>query len=173
MGTDPQEADEPRGGLPEQVRVRREKLDALRGPGIDPYPVGYPRTADPGRGPRQVGELPPDSATGVRVGVTGRVMLKRDGGKLCFATLRDGYRRPAGDARWPASARSCSTSGSRTSTSATTSASPARSSPRRRGELTVAADVVRADQQVAAAAAGEAQGPDRSRRPGSACATWT
>ena len=38
----------------------------------------------------EVGELPPDSASGVRVGVTGRILLKRDGGKLCFATLRDG-----------------------------------------------------------------------------------
>ena len=29
-------------------------------------------------------------ATGERVGVTGRVMLSRNGGKLCFATIRDG-----------------------------------------------------------------------------------
>ena len=32
----------------------------------------------------------PDTATGDRVGVTGRVMLYRNGGKLCFATIRDG-----------------------------------------------------------------------------------
>src|SRR5690606_39186317 len=32
----------------------------------------------------------PDTATGDRVGVAGRVMLNRVGGKLCFATLRDG-----------------------------------------------------------------------------------
>src|ERR1700748_3891111 len=42
--------------------------------GIDPHPVGYPRT-------------PP---TGETVGVTGRVIFSRIGGKLCFATLRDG-----------------------------------------------------------------------------------
>ena len=35
-------------------------------------------------------DLEPDSATGVSVGITGRVMLSRSGGKLCFATLRDG-----------------------------------------------------------------------------------
>ena len=34
--------------------------------------------------------LEPDTATGERVGVTGRVVLSRTGGKLCFATLRDG-----------------------------------------------------------------------------------
>src|SRR5690606_30980132 len=34
--------------------------------------------------------LPPDTATGERVGVTGRVMLLRTSGKLCFATIRDG-----------------------------------------------------------------------------------
>ena len=35
-------------------------------------------------------DLPPDTATGERVGVAGRVIFKRDTGKLCFATLREG-----------------------------------------------------------------------------------
>ncbi len=35
------------------------------------------------------GELPPDTSTGLQVSVTGRVILKRDHGKLGFATLRD------------------------------------------------------------------------------------
>ena len=30
--------------LPEQMRVRRAKLDRLREQGVDPYPVGFPRT---------------------------------------------------------------------------------------------------------------------------------
>jgi lysyl-tRNA synthetase class 2 len=75
---------------PEQVRVRREKLDRMRERGVDPYPVWFPRTttladlrgAHPG--------LEPDERTGVQVGVAGRVVLSRTGGKLCFATLRDG-----------------------------------------------------------------------------------
>jgi lysyl-tRNA synthetase class 2 len=77
-------------GLPEQFRVRREKLDRLRERGIDPYPVGYPRTHTLSAVRAQVGELAPDTRTGLTVSVAGRILLKRDGGKLCFATLRDG-----------------------------------------------------------------------------------
>jgi len=58
--------------------------------GIDPYPVGYPRTATAGELRVKYGSLPPDAATGEIVGVAGRIMLSRIGGKLCFATLRDG-----------------------------------------------------------------------------------
>jgi lysyl-tRNA synthetase class 2 len=76
--------------LPEQMRVRREKLDRLRAEGVDPYPVGYPRTATIAEVIAAHQGLPADVATGVRVGVTGRVLLSRTGGKLCFATLRDG-----------------------------------------------------------------------------------
>src|ERR687893_756570 len=36
------------------------------------------------------GDLPTDTATGDRVSVTGRVIFIRNGGKLCFATLRGG-----------------------------------------------------------------------------------
>ncbi|WP_017538127.1 MULTISPECIES: bifunctional lysylphosphatidylglycerol synthetase/lysine--tRNA ligase LysX [Nocardiopsis] len=75
--------------LPEQMRVRREKLDRLRAEGVDPYPVGYPRTDAIGDVRREHGGLEPDTATGHRVRITGRVMLYRTGGKLCFATLRD------------------------------------------------------------------------------------
>jgi lysyl-tRNA synthetase, class II len=58
--------------------------------GTDPYPVGYPRTATAGELRAKYGSLPPDVATEEIVGVAGRVMLSRIGGKLCFATLRDG-----------------------------------------------------------------------------------
>ena len=77
-------------GLPEQMRVRRAKLDALRERGVDPYPVGFDRTHTLAEIREGFDGLAADTATGERVGVTGRVMLKRDGGKLCFATLRDG-----------------------------------------------------------------------------------
>jgi lysyl-tRNA synthetase class 2 len=76
--------------LPEQVRVRHAKLDRLRAAGIDPYPVGYPRTHTLAQVREQAGALDPDSHTGTQVSVTGRVLLKRDGGRLCFASLRDG-----------------------------------------------------------------------------------
>ena len=31
-------------GVPEQMQVRLAKIDRMRADGIDPYPVGYPRT---------------------------------------------------------------------------------------------------------------------------------
>src|ERR1700678_4362133 len=58
--------------------------------GIDPYPVGYPRTTSMALLREDYGSLPPDTTTGKIVGVAGRVILSRIGGKLCFATLRDG-----------------------------------------------------------------------------------
>jgi lysyl-tRNA synthetase class 2 len=75
--------------LPEQMRVRRAKLDALRARGVDPYPVGFARSALLGAVRDRFPGLAPDTRTGERVEVAGRVVLKRDGGRLCFATLRD------------------------------------------------------------------------------------
>nr|WP_275410756.1 bifunctional lysylphosphatidylglycerol synthetase/lysine--tRNA ligase LysX [Sinosporangium siamense] len=80
----------PAEDLPEQMRVRREKLDRLRSEGVDPYPVTFPRTATVAEVREKYSDLPIDTQTGDRVGVAGRVMLSRQGGKLCFATIRDG-----------------------------------------------------------------------------------
>jgi len=76
--------------IPEQMQVRLAKVDRLRASGIEPYPVGYPRTDTVAAIRERHGELAADTATGERVGVTGRVILYRTGGKLCFATIRDG-----------------------------------------------------------------------------------
>jgi lysyl-tRNA synthetase, class II len=76
--------------LPEQMRVRLAKLDAIRAAGGDPYPVGFPRTAAIAELRERFGGLAPDTASGERAGIAGRVMLYRTGGKLCFATVRDG-----------------------------------------------------------------------------------
>ena len=76
--------------LPEQMRIRREKLDRLRSEGVDPYPVTFPARRPTPRSGRNTRAWSPDTATGDKVGVAGRVMLNRVGGKLCFATLRDG-----------------------------------------------------------------------------------
>jgi lysyl-tRNA synthetase, class II len=76
--------------LPEQMQVRLQKASRLRAAGADPYPVGYPRTHAIAQVRAEFGDLPADSATGRTVGVTGRVMLSRNSGKLCFATIRDG-----------------------------------------------------------------------------------
>jgi lysyl-tRNA synthetase class 2 len=77
--------------LPEQMRVRREKLDRIRAAGVDPYPVTAPRTHTLAEVRGLVGDsLAPDTLTGVEVSVAGRVLLKRDLGSVGFATLRDG-----------------------------------------------------------------------------------
>jgi lysyl-tRNA synthetase, class II len=82
--------DDDQGQVPEQMRVRVAKLDRIRAAGGDPYPVGFPRTATIAEIRAKYPDLEPDTATGQRVGVTGRVMLSRIGGKLSFATIRDG-----------------------------------------------------------------------------------
>ncbi|HUY44611.1 MAG TPA: bifunctional lysylphosphatidylglycerol synthetase/lysine--tRNA ligase LysX [Streptosporangiaceae bacterium] len=76
--------------VPEQMRVRLDKRQRLLDSGVDPYPVGFPRTATIAEVRARYPGLEPDTYTGERVGVTGRVMLSRHGGKLCFATIRDG-----------------------------------------------------------------------------------
>jgi lysyl-tRNA synthetase class 2 len=76
--------------LPEQLRVRRAKLDRLRDSGIDPYPVTVARTTTLAAVRAAHPDLAPDTMTGQIVGVTGRVIFFRNTGKLCFATLREG-----------------------------------------------------------------------------------
>src|SRR3954452_12998185 len=58
--------------------------------GHDPYPVAVPRTHTLREVRAAHPDLPPDTATGDRVRVTGRVIFLRNTGKLCFATLREG-----------------------------------------------------------------------------------
>ena len=76
--------------LPEQMRVRREKRVALAARGREPYGIGLPVTTTIAAVRAQHPDLPPDTATGNRVGVAGRVIFARNTGKLCFATLRAG-----------------------------------------------------------------------------------
>ncbi|MGA1670443.1 MAG: OB-fold nucleic acid binding domain-containing protein, partial [Candidatus Nanopelagicaceae bacterium] len=76
--------------LPEQLRIRREKRANLLERGIEPYPVAVPRTATLKELRDRFSHLEIDVTTGVVESVTGRVIFKRDTGKLCFATLREG-----------------------------------------------------------------------------------
>jgi len=76
--------------LPEQMRVRREKYDRLLAAGVEPYPVTVSRTHSLAEIRTKHADLPPDTRTGERVGVTGRVIFVRNTGKLCFAVLREG-----------------------------------------------------------------------------------
>jgi lysyl-tRNA synthetase, class II len=76
--------------LPEQMRIRREKREQLVARGVDPYAIGLPITATIGEVRSSYPDLPPDTATGTRVGLAGRVIFSRNTGKLCFATMRSG-----------------------------------------------------------------------------------
>ncbi len=76
--------------LPEQLRIRREKRAALIERGIDPYPVSVPRTKSLKEVREKYPNLEIDVVTGVIESLTGRIIFKRDTGKLCFATLREG-----------------------------------------------------------------------------------
>ncbi|MFZ0323292.1 MAG: bifunctional lysylphosphatidylglycerol synthetase/lysine--tRNA ligase LysX [Actinomycetes bacterium] len=79
----------PSDSIPEQMQVRREKLERIRGEGRDAYEFDYPRTTTVAALRTQFPDLEPDVATGQRVGIAGRVMLNRVSGKIAFATLRE------------------------------------------------------------------------------------
>ena len=76
--------------LPEQLRIRREKRAGLIERGVEPYPVSVLRTASLAEIRAKYSTLETDSTTGDIQSLTGRVIFKRDTGKLCFATLREG-----------------------------------------------------------------------------------
>jgi lysyl-tRNA synthetase class 2 len=79
----------PEANVPEQAQVRLAKRERLLAAGIDPYPVGFHRTDNSVALAIRYEGLPPDSGTGDRVAVAGRVVLLRDHGGVCFATIRD------------------------------------------------------------------------------------
>ena len=76
--------------LPEQLRIRREKRDSLLARGIPAYPVAVPRTASLNEIRTRFKDLEIDKSSGVIESVAGRIIFKRDTGKLCFAMLREG-----------------------------------------------------------------------------------
>ncbi|MGE0221270.1 bifunctional lysylphosphatidylglycerol synthetase/lysine--tRNA ligase LysX, partial [Mycolicibacterium sp.] len=67
--------------LPEQVRVRMAKLEALQADGVDAYPVGRP--------PSHTVAQALAAAEGTEVSVAGRILRLRDYGGVLFAQLRD------------------------------------------------------------------------------------
>jgi len=81
---------DPADDLPEQMKVRREKRDRMLAEGVEPYPIGFPRTSTLAEIRAKYADLATDTATGDQASVTGRVIFVRNTGKLCFATLRDG-----------------------------------------------------------------------------------
>lgn len=76
--------------VPEQFRIRQAKRERLLVEGHDPYPVFVARTHSLAEIRAAYPELTADATTGQLVGIAGRVVFARNGGKLCFATLQDG-----------------------------------------------------------------------------------
>ena len=75
----------------EQMQVRKAKRQALIDKGVSPYPVELPITTTIAEIREKFEGLEAGvELTDERVGVAGRVMLSRTGGKICFATLQDG-----------------------------------------------------------------------------------
>src|SRR4051794_39736392 len=74
------------------MRVRLEKRQRLIDAGVTPYPTAVERTRTIRaiREKYDAQELEPDTRTGERVAITGRVIFQRNTGKLCFARLREG-----------------------------------------------------------------------------------
>lgn len=68
---------------------RLEKVEQMRAAGIEPYPLGYGRTALAADIHQRHHELPPESRTAEIVEVAGRVMNLRRLGKLVFGVLQD------------------------------------------------------------------------------------
>jgi lysyl-tRNA synthetase class 2 len=76
--------------LPEQLRIRREKRDRIIESGKEAYPVAVPRTKTLAEIRAKYHDLAIDVSTGDIESVTGRIIFKRDTGKLCFANIREG-----------------------------------------------------------------------------------
>lgn len=82
--------DNPDLELPEQLRIRREKRERILQSGQEAYPVSVPRTKSLAAIRAKYEGLAIDVATGDIESVAGRIIFKRDTGKLAFANLREG-----------------------------------------------------------------------------------
>jgi lysyl-tRNA synthetase, class II len=83
--------DEGAGGskLDEIVANRRAKVAQLREAGVEPYPVGFRPTHTVADVRAGYPDLEPGTETGDRVTVAGRIVAKRELGKLRFLVLRE------------------------------------------------------------------------------------
>jgi lysyl-tRNA synthetase class 2 len=85
-----EENQEPTGsGLAAERARRQHRVDELRAAGVQPYPYRFDRSHSAAEVRVLGSELEPGSETDIAVSVAGRVMLKRDSGKLVFATISD------------------------------------------------------------------------------------
>ncbi len=76
-------------GLVAEKARRLARIAELRQQGVEPYPYRFDRSHTLAEVRRQWGDLEPGTETEHEITVAGRLMLKRDTGKLVFATIRD------------------------------------------------------------------------------------
>jgi len=76
--------------ISEQMGVRLAKRERLIAEHGDAYPVDLPITTTIGEVRAAHPDLAPDAQTGQHVGVAGRIVFRRDAGKLVFVTLQAG-----------------------------------------------------------------------------------
>jgi lysyl-tRNA synthetase class 2 len=75
----------------EQQQIRLDKRARLLEKGVAPYPISVPRTHSAREVQQRWGHLQIGEETQDVVSVSGRVMFIRNTGKLCFASLQDGF----------------------------------------------------------------------------------
>ena len=76
-------------GLTAEKPRRLGRVDEIRGRGDEPYPYRFDRSHTLAEVRAEWGAIEAGTETESVVTVAGRVMLKRDTGKLVFATIRD------------------------------------------------------------------------------------
>ncbi len=86
MSDEPREAE---GVEDDPFVVRRAKLEALRRAGVDPYVDGFDVTASAGGLAERYAALEAGAETADVVTVAGRLVARRDQGKMAFLVLRD------------------------------------------------------------------------------------
>ncbi len=74
----------------DERRKRIDKVARLRADGHDPYPVRFDRSHTCAELHAGFGSLEPGAETTEVARIAGRILLRRDQGKLVFATVRDG-----------------------------------------------------------------------------------
>jgi lysyl-tRNA synthetase class 2 len=77
--------------LSEQEAIRHDKRERLLAAGVQPYPIAVARTHSALEVHGRWGGLAAGEETEDVVSVAGRVVFLRNTGKLCFATLQDGF----------------------------------------------------------------------------------
>ena len=77
------------GGLEAEKARRLAAIESMRRAGTNPYPYRFDRSHTLAEIRAAHGSLEAGAETDARVTVAGRIMLKRDQGKLIFATLQD------------------------------------------------------------------------------------